>query len=707
MQKQSRYHIVLILCLFSLVQLFIPISTMAQDEQRFTSVGNIGLTLSNYGTLGDGFVNQRPVDFPSCEYPKGSGIEHMFDGGLWVGGITEDGRRHVTTGAVDVSSIGDKPNSGFEFTSITPIQERSSIALSNNYNGDAISHQDFVADFTDTNLVIPETQERIRDHSPLGLVVHMESYAWDYPFADAFVILNYSITNVSNQTISDVYVGLWADLVIRNTNITSPNTGAPFFQHVANGYVDSLNLAYAFDYDGDPGYTDSYVAFKLLGATPQNTDQTYRTVTHYDSWQFRNTSDPVFFSPQDDNQKYQRMKGTLTQAQIDSLNNGGNNRMTLLTTGPFAEIAPDSTINVVFAVVCADKYGNTPTKDDTREAKTNLFDNSHWAQVAYRGEDRNGNGQLDSLMIDGEMISEDINGDGVLNRYVLPTPPRAPHVKVIPGDRKVTLRWDAATAENSRDLISGKKDFEGYKIYRSKLGSDLREGDLFGSLSLIAEADSIDDIGYDTGFEPYRMETPVQEVIPSPKDPAKMDTVVYRYQYINSNVLNGWQYAYSVTAYDRGDPENGVEVLESSKLRTVQRVIPGTPAQKTAADQQQYKVGVYPNPYRVNAVWDGNLERERKLYFYNLPPKSEVRIYTLAGDLVDKFTHNADQPYTDENEIEWFKEYSGKEKVVAGGEHAWDIVTKFDQALATGLYIWVVRDLDSDRIQRGRFVIIK
>lgn len=155
MQKNFFQYSILIFALVLLVH-SCPISQAhAADEQNFTSVGNIGLTISNYGTIGDGFVNQRPTDFPSCEYPKDSGIEHMFDGGLWIGGITEDGRRHVTTGAVDVASIGDKPNSGFEFTSIAPLQERSSILESPNYHREAISHQDFVTDFTDTNLVIP------------------------------------------------------------------------------------------------------------------------------------------------------------------------------------------------------------------------------------------------------------------------------------------------------------------------------------------------------------------------------------------------------------------------------------------------------------------------------------------------------------------------------------------------------------------------
>ncbi len=45
------------------------------DDSKFTSTGNIGITISNFGTFGDGFVQQAPIDQPSCEYPKGSGID--------------------------------------------------------------------------------------------------------------------------------------------------------------------------------------------------------------------------------------------------------------------------------------------------------------------------------------------------------------------------------------------------------------------------------------------------------------------------------------------------------------------------------------------------------------------------------------------------------------------------------------------------------
>jgi len=43
----------------------------------------------------------------------------------------------------------------------------------------------------------------------------------------------------------------------------------------------------------------------------------------------------------------------------------------------------------------------------------------------------------------------------------------------------------------------------------------------------------------------------------------------------------------------------------------------------------------------------------------------------------------------------------------SGGEHAWDLVTTDDQALATGLYLYTVEDLQTDEIQKGKFAVIK
>lgn len=676
------------------------------DDSRFTTAGSIGLTVTNFGTFGDGFAIQSPTDQPSCEYPKGSGIEHIFAGGLWVGGRLDNGTIRVTTGARDIASLQDVA-AGFEFTNTADpndvVLERSSIIDNPYFDPNAISHQDFIANFTDANTIVPGTNTRIPQHTPIGIDVHLEAYAWNFPFADAFVLLNYTIKNVSNQRLNEVYVSVWADMVVRNTNITPPRVGGPFYQHVGNGYIDSLGMAYAYDYDGDPGFTNTgmYAALKLLGATPQADDPNYTVTTQYNAWLFRNTSDPILFSPQNDIDSYEKQRVPLAPLLIDTIIRGiPGNYMTLITTGPFQSLDPDSTINVAFAVICASKFGSDPTTQDTDNSKINLLTNAFWAQTAYDGEDRNGNNQLDP--------GEDIDRDGVIDRYVLPTPPLTPRIKAVASDQSVTIYWDRS-AEESIDLISGEKDFEGYRIYRTEFAQDLPGRDLLSSFSEIADFDSVNGIGYDTGFEYVKLETPItfgeQAINPITQE---VETLYYYYKFENKNLLNGWQYAYAVTAFDRGDPSINLGSLESSRIANSRRVFPGKPdkQRQLAVDPSaQVKVGVYPNPYRVGAAWDGNLERDRKLYFFNLPAQCEVRIYTLAGDLVDSFDHQG-ETYAGEG-IQWFEKFSAGDRVFAGGEHAWSLVTQSDQALASGLYFYTVEDMSNGDIQRGKFLIIK
>ena len=111
----------------------------------------------------------------------------------------------------------------------------------------------------------------IQDHLPVGYKVLLETYCYNFNFANNWVILNYKIVNIGyrgfNQPIDSIYVGMWCDGVVRNTNITPPG-GSAFYSKGADGYDSSYRMAYEYDYDGDPGFTDTYVAFKLLGLKP-------------------------------------------------------------------------------------------------------------------------------------------------------------------------------------------------------------------------------------------------------------------------------------------------------------------------------------------------------------------------------------------------------------------------------------------------------
>ncbi len=647
------------------------------DNTKYTNIGNIAITITNFGVIGNGF--KLWPGQPSMQYPRGSGVEHLFVGGLWVGALTLNNGLRVTTGAVDVSSIKSGVMKGFEFTTgvDSRVIEKSSLPDSRFYSPDAVSHQDFIADFTDTNTTNPNlNNQTIDDHIPIGINAHLETYAFNFSFADNFVVFNYWIKNVSGSTLDSVYVGLYGDLVVRNTNITPPTVGSPFYNKGGLGYIDTLNLAYAYDYNGDGGEADSYGAFKFLGSTP------FKNQTSYQSWQFSNASDPVYFFPSTDDAKYTKMANGLLPPQISGITKPSNN-MTMITVGPFSHINIGDSINVVFAILAAKMKNWTPDPDQPAN-RVNLFQACEWAQRTYNGEDRNGNGIQDS--------SEVWTDHGQPKRYFLPSPPNSPRVKIALSDKLAEIYWDC-NAEESVDPITNLKDFEGYRIYGTNAGVDLTESqDLLSNLVLLGDFDRLDGIGYNTGFSHARMAQPVQ-FFP--------DTAHYYYKFSVPHLLNGWQYGFAVTAYDSGDAATSLISLESSRLQTLNRVIPGTQPLQLRSEP----VGVYPNPYYTRAYWDGSQERDRKLYFFNLPAHAEIRIYTLAGDVVDVLQHDAST--YNANDIQWFQKYSDGTQQMAGGEHAWDLITKKDQAIASGLYLFTVKNKDTGDIQRGKFLVIK
>ncbi len=210
---------------------------------------------------------------------------------------------------------------------------------------------------------------------------------------------------------------------------------------------------------------------------------------------------------------------------------------------------------------------------------------------------------------------------------------------------------------------------------------------------MMAQFDSAgDSYGFNTGFDYVKLQKPV--TFPN-------DTVKYYYKFSVNNLLNGWQYLFAVTAFDKGDPANNLASLESSPLSSLARILPGT----LPNNDDSKEVGVYPNPYYGNAYWDGNSERLRKIYFYNLPSECEITIYTLAGDIVKRIEHHQ---YSNGSNVRWFQNYaSGGKQQMTGGEDAWDLLSDHDQAIATGLYLFTVKDTKTGNIKRGKFLIIK
>ena len=704
----------------------------APFEEAIIDVGNIGLTITNAGFVGRSNIRNNPTGPPSFEYPVDTGVEHLFEAGLWIGIRRSDGNIAVRTGA-QTASGGYRPGAaGYEFAQLSPLFERSTLPESDAFSTSATSHQDFFTSYVDTAAVLPGTSIPMPDPAGrIGALVEQSSFAWNFPFTEYFAILNFDIVNISNEAWDSVYVGFYHDLVVRNVNTTLEN-GSAFFNKGGLGYIDDQFTSYAFNAGGTEESINTYGAATFLGAEwtdPRTNQRRFFHPNVADSYIQDGYPAPVYnprfwlFSgginetarPSSDLDKYRVMAEQFPNPQdfpnpaeleseqeswrerlrTDGQSSNGN-FIGMSSIGPFVTVNPGDTLQVSFALTAALKpeefQGQGGKAIDNEVSRSLLRNNVLWALRTYFGEDNNFNGMLDGI--------EDANGNGRLDRYRIPEPPASPRLRVEfeavenpetgRQENRTVLYWDLR-AEESVDPVTGLRDFEGYRIYRTKPGDDL-SGDILGQASLIAQYDRAGNrTGFNNGFDEIRLAEPVT---------FEGDPTAYWYRFVSEDLLSGWQYLFTLTAFDEGDVDAGLEAFESSRTANSVRVFPGTPT----AQNEERKVGVYPNPYRVNAAWDGGTSRTRKLNFYNLPDRAEIRVYTLAGEIVTEMLHEADT-YT--GDTRWYSNLSADNRILPGGEHSWDILSENGLNIAGGLYLYTVKDLDSGKIQEGKFAVIK
>jgi hypothetical protein len=593
-------------------------------QKKQTDGNAMGIVLSNFGFFGNNFVSRAP----SMEYPLGSQQDHMVRGGMWFGAINADGDTVVSTGTVSGTAGASGTETASEFTPRKRITERSVLITSRAYSKDAISEQDLLSYYTDT----PRKGD---NKAPLGIGVNQDAYLWSYRFAEAFVIVSFTIVNESGGLLKNPCFGLYGELSSgwKGQYESWPPSG--WFKKKALEYSPEHRMCSEHHYNYDGGRCPSWGAFAILGAEGTDLDSIDQIPVSFNWWSWYWERDTVVT----DDWRYELMINGEQDETADMVpNNNDYDAVEVVSVGPFPEMAPGDTI----VVVCA--YLGGMDRDD-------LIHNVEWAERAYE------------------------------NDYILPSPPQPPRYKIRPDKGRISIFWDNYP-EDKLDPFYQVPDFEGYRIYVTR-----KEGATTDEFDMVRDLDIVDALGYDTGMESVRDSTVISDTL-------------YTYRFDIDNVKDGFKYWVALTAYDRGMPEEGVETMESGIRATKVLTIPGTPA----ADGD-LKASVVPNPYRGDAVWDGTRDREKYVWFINLPAKATIRIFTLAGDLVktidfDGSTYNA-------SDVQGLRTAAERNVAIPGGICAWDLITDEDQAVATGLYIYSIENRKNGSNQLGKFMVIR
>ncbi len=492
---------------------------------------------------------------------------------------------------------------------------------------------------------IDDHQHAGPEHVPLGIRVELETMLFSFEPFDAIVIANYRIINDSPvDPLYNVYVGLYSEMASGWKDGHSEWPPSGWFGNKDIAYFPADTMRVVTEHHYNlDGGNCPSWAGAQLLGTSPQVVDDLRVSFNWWNW------DPNFSladTPKNDVERYRMM----SNGHIDgtgSVEAPNNDPVCLLSVGPFDVIEPADTVLVSFAFV-----GGTESQSEDRTAGEDILYNARWAKTAF---------DLD---------------------FNIPVPPPSPTLRVIPELGSLTLRW-TGDAEDFVDPKSHEQDFEGYRVYIS----EEREEKGF---RMIRQVDIVDELLEDTGLDLLRQ-------------PRTIDGVDYEYRYDILGLRDGFNYWAAVTSFDTGTEE--VPPLESGRSQNRTFAIPGGPAAPSGS------VKVFPNPYRGDAVWDGTLARDRYLWFVNLPDRCTIRIYTLAGDLVDSIEF--DGASYDATEIRGIFDPTDVRNpetdipALSGGMAAWDLITRNDQGVASGLYIFAVEDHQSGNTQLGKFLILR
>jgi len=507
------------------------------------SIGNDGTFGSQHETLAGDPEDMQSLQImyaPSFESPGGSRLDYLYMGSVWIGAIV---------GVDTLVSLGHGGSGASELLGFQRMQE----GIPGGYPSDCKPRdtvtrglqQVFHCVYYDTMVVAGSSDpERSGPHLPIGLEITQVSHQGTDPYSQGFVIVDQRIKNISDHPIEDVWLGIHADNDIwyqlggwaSMDDVSGilrvwPNPTAPT-------YMDTLNVAWAADNDGDPvrgqfvySSCRGAMGFRILRA-PAGTHVNFNWWTVDMSamfdWGPRKITDLRGLghggngSPPSDRAKYHFMSNDEIDygqlfTPVDytaegwkpapprpfSCNLGdGWDTYLVLSVGPIPRLDPGEEIPFTYALIVGDSVhrdpknyydcGN-PQAFYNKLGFSDLARNAWWAAFIFDnfGVDTDHDGYRGESFVDsvsGERVY--YTGDGCPD-FTGPSSPPCPQLEMVSRPGELAIRWSGQLTELTPDPQLLRQDFEGYKLYCAERNSrdDIPAAEDY---SLLASWDKVD-----------------------------------------------------------------------------------------------------------------------------------------------------------------------------------------------------------------------
>jgi hypothetical protein len=710
-------------------------------DYRIHSRGMLHQTVYNTGELGRAFDNGTSgmvQGFPSMEWPPNSyqiidrtvynGQHNSFGGGLWVAGTRSSIRRYEYCGAV-TDNNGNPTTIENIYSFPVSIERTENFPILTNGNLNPSYNPNEAEEIITAKWNTPDS---------FGVHVTRTSRAWSYPEYNSFIIYEYELENVTPDTLYDVFVAFpygyctsmfgyerkynrWAEADTRVTDqyarydfrrymtYNHDRTGKPdtvFFNEWSTpGNRGGLNSPQAAGlltlyYDYEHLATRGQTQLTVTGADTMSWDENrkikqpflnrYENGNLYPSKQqlwldprqgrktrpFRITSDSLFLKEVYGNDPAQWKNGYWLGRCRPSSDLGNSQPASHgYGFGPYT-VPPHQKINFSVAEVVG--YGAGVASDSVykdlgggiRYVDADPFLNSvpSWYKtLIYPG------------------IGTIEMGSNYLQTHPLPwyVTPNVVSIRDV-ADRAIQMytgrelvKYDTSQFEPRTTSVSG--------VYRPVTvpipAPVIRVENTYAAVNKIVwgpQVESFSTPRLNAHFSHYQVLRAASLLGPwtlidsvGERDPRYFYDSTYIVYDVESNL--GEVYNYMVISIDSLGGKSGMTNITQHET--------SAPAAKTLG-----KVYVVPNPLIVTNNLGGddpNGEVTDRVQFMGLTKRCTIRIFSYSGQLINTIEHEADK-----------------------FNNPWYQITRNNQMLASGVYFFVVDDLDTGARSHGKFVII-